>query len=109
MKLVANLRNAAQGLAAIQAKQSEDLPGGTRGDQGNQPQLIGGNSTEARAVYLALEQCLFHGIRVKEFGEDRCGYSSIYVFPWCIYTHKQIYTFFGGEEFRLRTNKLVSC
>lgn len=108
MKLVSNLRNTAQGLAALQAKQQQqqsgDLPERTRADRGNQPQLIGGNSTEARAVYLALEQCLFHGIRVKEFGED-ANTVVVYLFSW--YTYIYTYIFFWGGV-RLEVKKLVS-
>lgn len=36
---------------------------------GEAPPLIGGDTHEAVAVCVALEQCLFHRIRVKEFGE----------------------------------------
>ena len=63
-KLVAELRNSAQGLTALQEKQRQQA-----GDRGDQPSLIGGDSPEAQAVYSALEQCLFHDIRAKEFGE----------------------------------------
>lgn len=38
-------------------------------ESGGAPPLIGGDSPEAVAVCAALEQCLFHRIRVKEFGE----------------------------------------
>ena len=53
-----------------QQEQFENRGEEGRGGRGDQPSLIGGDSIEARAVCLALEQCLFHGIRVKEFGED---------------------------------------
>lgn len=43
--------------------------GDGRGWGKESPALIAGSSVEARAVCLALEQCLFHRIRVKEFGE----------------------------------------
>lgn len=77
-KLVKNLRSAAQALAALQARQEQqsasNQAGGALGvvhPEGGAvpPLLIKGNTTEAAAVCLALEQCLFHRIRVKEFGE----------------------------------------
>lgn len=81
-KLVKNLRNAAQGLATLQARQQGAEPstgGAETGGKGgvgeakgeSAPALIRGNTIEAQAVCAALEQCLFHRIRVKEFGEDR--------------------------------------
>lgn len=68
-----NLRNAAQGLAALQARQQqqhEQVPaGGGDSKPREAPVLIEGDTVEARAVFAAVEQCLFHRIRVKEFGE----------------------------------------
>lgn len=74
-RLVKNLRNAAQALAALQARQRQQSAsqqaGGAMGavGSGGAPPLIGGDTPEAVAVCAALEQCLFHRIRVKEFGE----------------------------------------
>jgi len=75
--LVKNLRNAAQALAALQVRQRQQSAamqaggamGAVEGEGGVVPPLIKGDTEEARAVCLALEQCLFHRIRVKEFGE----------------------------------------
>ncbi|CAB1111428.1 unnamed protein product [Ectocarpus sp. CCAP 1310/34] len=81
-KLVKNLRNAAQALAALQAKQQQEgvappqQAGGAMGmvsETGGipprqQPPLIGGDTAEAVALCVAIEQCLFHRIRVKDFG-----------------------------------------
>lgn len=77
-KLVKNLRSAAQALAVLQARQEQqsasNQAGGALGVVAPEagavaPLLIGGDTAEAAAVCLALEQCLFHRIRVKEFGE----------------------------------------
>lgn len=80
-----NLRNAAQALAALQAKQQQlqegaappQQAGGAMGmvsETGGVPPrqqspLIGGDTAEAVALCVAIEQCLFHRIRVKDFGE----------------------------------------
>lgn len=82
-RLVKNLRNAAQALAALQAKQQQEgvappqQAGGAMGmasETGGipprqQPPLIGGDTAEVVALCVAIEQCLFHRIRVKDFGE----------------------------------------
>ncbi|CAM9814124.1 unnamed protein product [Ectocarpus sp. 6 AP-2014] len=81
-RLVKNLRNAAQALAALQAKQQQEgvaPPQQASGAMGmvsetggiprrQQPPLIGGDTAEAVALCVAIEQCLFHRIRVKDFG-----------------------------------------
>lgn len=70
-----NLRNAAQALATLQARQRQQSAsqqaGGAMGavEAAGAPPLIAGDTPEAVAVFVALEQCLFHRIRVKEFGE----------------------------------------
>ncbi|CAM9372170.1 unnamed protein product, partial [Ectocarpus sp. 8 AP-2014] len=80
-RLVKNLRNAAQALAALQAKQQQEgvappqQAGGAMGmvsETGGipprqQPLLIGGDTAEVVALCVAIEQCLFHRIRVKDF------------------------------------------
>ncbi|CAM9347045.1 unnamed protein product, partial [Ectocarpus sp. 13 AM-2016] len=81
-RLVKNLRNAAQALAALQAKQQQEgvVPpqqaGGAMGMASEtsgipprqHPPLIRGDTAEAVALCVAIEQCLFHRIRVKDFG-----------------------------------------
>ncbi|CAM9317206.1 unnamed protein product, partial [Hapterophycus canaliculatus] len=85
-RLVKNLRDAAQGLATLQTRQQQDsasqpAAGGAMGvvytsseaggvlphARQEQP-LLAGDTAEVDAVCLALEQCLFHRIRVKDFG-----------------------------------------
>lgn len=83
--LVRNLRNAAQDLAALEARQiprgheydaKATAAGAAGADAGGlgwrkeSPALIAGSSVEARTVCLALEQCLFHRIRAKDFGKE---------------------------------------
>lgn len=113
-----NLRNAAQGLATLQARQQGAGPnagGAETGGKGgvgeakgeSAPALIRGNTIEAQAVCAALEQCLFHRIRVKEFGEDRPKPTFVFLFISAAGDSCHVVTFTSVIAFHYRCTLLI--